>query len=113
MIQQSDSKTKKNMKDTYSSSSTSSVPKLSKKARRLVANLRPLQEAPRRSSRSGRFTGSYSENVHPDTVSPRVPPDKDVAVSPSTPMDDIKSSPSPFRPPPSPELYTFEKVMTH
>ena len=70
MIQKSNKKTKKNIKaEIDDSSKTTTKNSRQKKARRLVANLRDIQDAPRQSSRNNRFTGSYN-STRPRRTSP-------------------------------------------
>ena len=62
MIQKSDKKTKKNAQsEIQDSDGPASKKPRQKKARRLVANLRAMDGAPRRSSRNKRFAGSYDD----------------------------------------------------
>ena len=112
MVQKSKSDTKKNQKATESPSS-SRPPKRSKKARKLVADLRNLQEAPRRSSRRNLFSGSYSDSQTRQTSSP---PSRPVVETVDDSADDdsaVDSSPAPYRPSPSPETYFFKKILAH
>ena len=104
MVQLSNPKSKKNLTD------SAPTPAPSTQTRRATANLRDLQEAPRRSRRATRFTGSYSEHRESSPRSPTRSP-SDVLLSSPTPTD--VESPLPFRPSPSPELFSFEKILTH
>ena len=106
MIQRSDAKTKKNVA-TSSPSPSASVP-ARRRARRIGAELRAMQDAPRRSSRSTRFSGSYSDTKKKTRSSSpsHIPP---LPASPSI----VSPSPLPFRSPPSDETWTVEKVLSH
>ena len=112
MIQKSDKKTKKNVQsEVRNSDGPASKKPRQKKARRLVANLRAMDDAPRRSSRNKRFAGSYSDtqrkrSTSPPEESPSPPPPGDATATNSP-------SPPPFRPPPSDELWSVEKIMAH
>ena len=104
MVQLSNPKSKKNAEAT-----SAPTPTVTRKARHTTATLRDIQEAPRRSGRAKRFTGSYSESVKKSAPAVRPSP----AEPKSLPSVDEESSPSPFRPSPSPELYSFEKILAH
>ena len=103
MVQLSNPKTKKNTK---AESSSDAVPK-NRKERNLVADLRALPALPRRSSRSNKFSGSYREH----SSSRRSPPDSPQPLPSPSPV--VDPSPPLFRPPPSPTLYSFERILDH
>ena len=100
MVVDSNSKSKKNTR-------AASINAL-RVARRGIAALRNMDTAPRRSSRSTRFTGSYSSSSRPPSTGPSSRPLQDDPVP-----DDFSESPLPFYPPPLPEKYSFERIMTH
>ena len=111
MVQTSNPKSKSNIEAT-----SSSAPRTSRRARQTTATLRALESAPRRSSRTNRFTGSYSERPSGHRPSPPAadarpsPSPGQPALSPAAPED---GSPSPFRPAPSSATYQFEKIVAH
>ena len=100
MVVDSNPKSKKNLRE-----ASVSAPRV---ARRSAAPVREIDAAPRRSSRSTRFTGSYSQ----DRPSSGNRPPATTANAEAIPDDDIPS-PSPFYPPPRPVRYSFERIMAH
>ena len=118
MVVDSNPKSKKNQQET--TGPHRSV-RRRKKTHGHTAELREMATGPRRSGRTNRFTGTYSESqrvprppTEDPTVSEPLPPDATMPrpTSESLPDPDV-DFPAPFYPPPSPTQYSFERIMAH
>ena len=81
---------------------------------RPISDVRSMSEGTRRSTRLNRFSGSYSESTsqeRPNRVARSMRPQSG---SPSPGGDSTLDDPrTVFRPPPSSETYSFEKIVAH
>ena len=91
----------------------SSLGPTSNKARRRVAELRQNDVAPRRSTRSTRFAGSFKDSPSKDMSSNPIPSPTGTGEGTTKRSQTPAATMSPYTPPPSNETWDVEKILAH